>query len=168
MKRFILMALLALMAACSGEPETGPVEVRWDRDACERCRMMLSDRYHSAQVRGGPAERRAKVYKFDDIGCAVIWLEDKAWRDDARTEIWVNDHRSGEWIDARSAHYLADQVTPMEYGLGAQPEAAPNSMNFEQAQQHIFEIEARFNTHGAHLRDAAKAREAGQGAVTKP
>lgn len=153
----LLLALL--VGACSGGPETGPAEVKWDRDTCARCSMVLSDRHHSAQVRATPEPgKRSKVYLFDDIGCALIWLEEKPWRDDAKTEIWVNDHRNGEWIEARSAYYLVGQVTPMEYGLGAQAEPVEGALTFEQARQQIFELEARFNTHGAHLKEGAKER----------
>lgn len=156
--RYVLILAVFLLAACSGDPGTGPVEVKWDRDTCERCRMVLSDRHHSAQVRGGPAGEKARVFMFDDIGCAVIWLEDKSWKDDPRTEIWVSDRRSGEWLDARKAAYVGGELTPMEYGLGAQMEPAPGALNFAQAKAHIFDVEARFNAHGGHLEQAAGQR----------
>jgi copper chaperone NosL len=157
--RFLLSILFLSFAACSGPPDSGPVEVKWDRDVCDRCSMVLSDRHHSAQVRATPvAGKRSKVYKFDDIGCALLWIDDKAWRDDPKTEIWVNDHRNGAWIDARSAYYISGQVTPMEYGIGAQSEPADQALNFEQARLQIFELEARFNTHGVHLKENAKDR----------
>jgi len=152
-----LMAILVLLlAACSGEPETGPKPVKWDRDACERCRMVLSDRYHSAQVRWVPEGKRSKVMKFDDIGCAALWLQDKPWKDAATTELWVTDHRTGDWIDARLATYVKGHVTPMEYGLGAQSDPVPNGMDLTQALQHIQEIEKRFNAHGVQLQEQLK------------
>jgi hypothetical protein len=152
--RLLILAWLALplLFACSGDPGSGPKAVKWDRDACERCRMVLSDRYSAAQVRYQPADKkRSRVVLFDDIGCAVLWLEDKPWRDDPQTEIWVADHRTGEWIDARQASYIPGKVTPMEYGLGAQPERRRNGLSFDQAKQHIFRVERRFNAHGVHL-----------------
>ncbi|MCW8853146.1 MAG: protein NosL, partial [Gammaproteobacteria bacterium] len=88
-KHLIFVITVILLAGCS-ETSTGPVEVKWDRDVCERCRMMLSDRYHAAQIRGG---EKSKVYKFDDIGGAILWLQNKDWKDNETTEIWVNDHR---------------------------------------------------------------------------
>ncbi|EGV19462.1 hypothetical protein ThimaDRAFT_0908 [Thiocapsa marina 5811] len=147
----LVVVLALLLAACGGDPGQGPGEVKWDRDACGRCRMVLSDRLHSAQVRVPTPDGRSRVYRFDDIGCALIWLEERAERDDPATEIWVNDWRTGDWIDARTATYLRGQVTPMEYGLGAQPEPAPDGLDFGQAKAHIFDVEARFNVHGGHL-----------------
>lgn len=148
---------LLLLSACSGEPETGPIEVKWDRDICERCRMVLSDPHFAAQIRYFPKnKKRSKVAKFDDIGCAVLWLEDKPWKDDDRTELWVNDHRNKEWINAETATYVKKKTTPMEYGLGAQPETAPDGLSFEQAKAHINDVEERFNVHGLQLQQRLK------------
>lgn len=144
-------AMLLFLAACSGDPGTGPQEVRWDRYTCERCRMVLSDRKHSAQVRFREPTGKSRVRFFDDIGCAILWLEDKPFRDAHDTEIWVTDWRSGEWIDARSAHYLKGQVTPMEYGLGAQSDPDPDSFDYRVAREQVFDVERRFNVHGTHL-----------------
>jgi nitrous oxide reductase accessory protein NosL len=156
--RLLVAGLTLLIAAC-GDPDTGPVDVKWDRIACERCRMVLSDRHHAAQVRVRQPNGRNRAYLFDDLGCAVIWLEDKPAKDDPATEIWVNDWRTGNWIDARTAFYVPGQVTPMEYGLGAQPEPTPGGLTFAQAREHIFEVERKYNVHGGHLEDSAPERQ---------
>lgn len=148
-----LLAVSLLVAGCSQQPDTGPVEIRWDKEGCERCAMSVGDRNYSAQVRGGPAETKTRVYKFDDIGCAVIWLDKQTWKDNPRTEIWVTDYRNGKWIDARQASYISGKVTPMGYGLGAQPEPAVGAMDFSAASKHIYGIENREHKHkGDHMR----------------
>jgi hypothetical protein len=128
----ILLGLL-LLAGCAGEPETGPGKVRWDADTCERCRMAVSDRNFAAQVRGGTAGRKARLTIFDDLGCAVLWLDEQTWRDDVRTEIWVAGAGDGAWLDARSAHYLPGYVTPMDFGLGAVPTPRDGALDFAAA-----------------------------------
>ncbi|MCW8891355.1 MAG: hypothetical protein OQL20_11915 [Sedimenticola sp.] len=162
-KVFLLFALSVwLLSGCGGPPETGPGEVKWDRSACERCRMVLSDRVHAAQVRLFPAEKkRSKLLQFDDIGCAVIWLEGegKQWKDDPKTEIWVTDREGRGWLDARKATYLRGDVTPMEYGLGAQADPVDGGLDFAQAMAHIFDIEKRFNLHGDDLLKRLEERE---------
>lgn len=154
-RRRLLGALLGLpligAAGCSAAPESGPVEVHFDRDACTRCRMVLSDPRFVAEIRWFPQGRRSRVAKFDDIGCATLWLQDQPFRDDPRTEIWVADYRNRQWIDARSAHYVILNSSPMEYGLGAQADPVEGAMNFEQAKAHIREIEKKFNVHGLQL-----------------
>ena len=167
MKRFsplalggMLAAFLALLSACSGDPGTGPTDVKWDRDACERCRMVLSDRHYAAQVRFFPPRKRSKVFDFDDIGCAMLWLEDQPWKDDPKTEIWVKDYRSGDWLDARTATYLKNRITPMEYGLGAQQPSATEGMDYGQAKAYVREVEKRFNVHGVQLLDRLRQQAA--------
>jgi hypothetical protein len=120
--------------------------------------MVLSDRRHGAQVRFDKPNGKSQVHFFDDIGCALVWLEDKPFREAPSTEIWVGDWHSGDWIDARTATYLAGQMTPMEYGLGAQPKPAQGGLDFERARAHVFEVERRFNVHGGHLEAAPSSR----------
>ncbi|MEW8552907.1 MAG: nitrous oxide reductase accessory protein NosL [Candidatus Thiodiazotropha sp.] len=159
-----MLPALMLLAGCTGDGDSGPLDTKWDRDSCERCRMVLSDRYHGAQVRYFPADKkRSVVAHFDDIGCAVLWLSDTPWEQDPRTRIWVTDRNTGAWIDAVRATYLAGDHTPMEYGLGAQEEPSPGGFDFTEAKRHIQAAEQRHRHHTAHLlqrfREQAAVRE---------
>lgn len=145
-KIFIFLSLFYL-SACN-EVETGPIKVKWDRTPCERCGMVLSDRYHAAQIR----DDKSKVHLFDDIGGAILWLQDKAWKDNPKTEVWVNDRNNGAWIDAKTASYVTSENTPMSFGLGAQSETIENAMNYQQAVSYILDREKRFNKSGADLK----------------
>ena len=143
--------LLPFIGGCSGEPDSGPVKIRWDRESCARCAMAISDPHYAAQIRGGPAERKTKVYKFDDIGCAVVWLDQQPWKNDPRTKIWVADHRDGQWLDARKAWYVKGMKTPMDYGLGAQKTPAPGTLDFAAAREHIYRIDNQlYRASGSH------------------
>jgi copper chaperone NosL len=121
--------LLSVLTACHQEPKTGPVEVKWDRDTCVRCNMALSDKRYAAQVRGGP---KHQAYKFDDFGCVVFWLNDKPWANDPATEM-----RSNQWIEARTAYYIPNKMTPMAYGFGAVALPEPGSVNYEEARKQV-------------------------------
>ena len=123
MRRFSLSLFFALvlvmgMGGCSSKKSTNgqPAVMHWDRDMCERCKMALSERKYAVQVIN-PAN--GKVYKFDDIGCAVLWFDEKhiPWKD--RAIIWITDAKTGEWIDARKAKFTDDSITPMAYGFAA-------------------------------------------------
>ena len=150
LRYILIIPLLLLLMSCGEEINSGPGEVRWDREICARCAMAVSDHSFSAQVRGGRADKKSKLYKFDDVGCAVIWLDKQAWKDDARTEIWVNDHRNQKWINAKTAWYVKiSSHTPMDYGLGAQTDKQEAAFNFDEAKTHIYEVEKRFNIHSA-------------------
>lgn len=148
--RLLLSFFFLVVGACSPDQVTGPGEVRWDRETCTRCSMAVSDRHYAAQVRGAPADEKTRLYKFDDIGCAVIWLDQQPWQDDSRTEIWVVDHLSGEWLDARQAKYVKDRISPMNYGLGAQAQATAGALDFSQAKAHIMMSEKERHLHGGH------------------
>lgn len=170
--RAMLLSVIQLLAlsACSGDPQTGPLQPHWDRDACEHCRMVLSDRHYAAQIRFLPQGKKwPRIHWFDDIGCATLWLAEQPWREDPGVEIWVNDYRNGGWIDARTASYVKQRVTPMAYGLGASADPVEGGLDFQQAQQHILEVERRFNIRDAHLLEQAKRRavDAAQAGMNK-
>ena len=122
--------------------------MRWDKEVCARCTMSIGDRMFAAQVRGGETGEQTRLYKFDDIGCAVIWLDKQPWKEDGRTEVWVADHRNGQWIDARKASYVTGKNTPMGYGLGAQTESDSGLTDFAGAVRHIYMVEQSQHQHG--------------------
>lgn len=160
---FLLAALPGLMGC--GDPGIGPVDVKWDRITCDRCRMVLSARDYSAQIRAFKDEGKSSLHFFDDIGCAVIWLDEQSWREDPRTQIWVTDWRNGTWIDARTAYYLKGKETPMQYGLGAQPEPDAEAIDFAAARRHIHEVEERIN---APIFNPAANQPVGAGSQADP
>ena len=137
---FVLLVFALLLSACSGDPKTGPVEIKWDRDGCTHCGMALSDRHFAAQVRGGP---KKQVAKFDDIGCALEWLQKQAWANDPNTEVWVMDYRAGQWIDARKARYIGGKTSPMAYGYGALAKEEPGSIDFAELSKRVLAKENR-------------------------
>ena len=124
----ILLLPLLLLTGCF-EPETGPEKIRYDRDSCEICRMIISDPRFAAEIRGGPKQ---KLHKFDDLGDAIHWLKTKPWKDAPETKIWVMDMRDGKtWLDARKAWYLPGQISPMDYGYGAVKEKLPGAVDWQ-------------------------------------
>jgi hypothetical protein len=142
---YLLPFIFYLLTSCS-EPQTGAKEIKWDRVACERCRMVLSDRKFSAQIRGG---KYNKVFAFDDIGCALLWLDTQTWKNEPNVEIWVNDYKTGEWINAKTAFYTKDITTPMDYGLGAMKKLPANAdktkfIDFNSAKYSIFKQEKAY------------------------
>lgn len=145
---FALAPLAALLAACGskGDWPEGMAEIKWDRDTCVRCSMVISDRRFAAQMRGGEKDT---VFKFDDIGCLVFWLRDKAqaypWITAAATRMWVADHAARaeagmRWIDPRKAQYLGGRVSPMGYNYAATPYPQPGSIDFATLREHILAL----------------------------
>ena len=135
-----LVFIVLWLAACSGEPKTGPVEIKWDRDGCTHCGMALSDRHFAAQVRGGTKQQ---AFKFDDIGCSIEWLKKQAWATDPDVEIWVTEYRSGKWINARSAHYIGGKTSPMAYGYAALEQDVAGAIDFEELKKRVLARQAK-------------------------
>ena len=74
---FALTPLAALMlSACGddGDWAEGMLPIKWDRDTCLHCMMVISDRRFAVEIRGG---HRNDAFKFDDIGCAATWRVEK-------------------------------------------------------------------------------------------
>ncbi|MBU0751336.1 MAG: hypothetical protein KJ787_09100 [Gammaproteobacteria bacterium] len=140
---FVATPLAALLAACGskGDWPEGMQEIKWDRDTCVRCSMVISDRRFAAEMRGGP---KNIVFKFDDIGCAVFWLRDKAasypWMAEPATRLWVADVNNRgnvlRWHDAHKAQYFG-KTSPMGYNYGAVALPQAGSTDFQDMRQHV-------------------------------
>jgi hypothetical protein len=115
---FLLAVSLAFgLSGCSKKSyDNEAAKMHWDRDMCERCKMAVSERKYAVQVID---PKTHKVYRFDDIGCTVLWFDEEKipWKHQAK--IWITDAKTGEWIDARTAKYTDDSITPMAYGFAA-------------------------------------------------
>jgi copper chaperone NosL len=135
--------LLAPLAGCGkkGDWPEGMAEIKWDRDTCVRCNMVISDPRFAAEMRGGEKD---VAFKFDDIGCLVFWLRDKAaqhpWMAEPATRMWVADSSdmSGKtWLDARRAHYLGGRLSPMGYNFAAARDAVSGGLTFEAMREQV-------------------------------
>ncbi len=136
MKYILLLLSMLLFLACGEKQETSKAaQMHWDRDMCARCVMVISDRKNSVQVQEKDSQ---KVYKFDDLGCMVIWSKDEN-KDLKNTLIWVTDANTGEWIDARTAFYTSGNSTPMGYGYSAfkSKDGLTNTISFDKVYQAI-------------------------------
>ncbi len=106
-------AMLVLVAGCTKSLDTPP-ELRADKVACTRCRMLISD------TRFACALKLDRYLLFDDIGCMLDYSRTHASTREASTgpQVWVRDFENDAWIHAQDAHFFAtkDRKTPMGYG----------------------------------------------------
>lgn len=123
----ILAAAPVALSGCTRQTE-GPEEIHFGREVCTMCGMIISDAHFAAEIRGGPDRA---LFKFDDIGDAVNWLEMQAWRTTQLNEFWVMNRENGtEWLDARAAFYLSGVVSPMDYGYAAVNQAREGAVDY--------------------------------------
>ncbi len=150
---FFTVLLLLGFSGCEKKQITTELqEVHWDRDMCERCKMVTSDRHHAVQVIN---PQNGKAYMFDDIGCALLWFDEEkiAWKDQAK--VWITDVDTGKWIDARNAFYNAGNVTPMAYGFAAHAKKesikeGEEVLLYDALLKYVQEMEAKNNSRRAY------------------
>lgn len=129
----VLAAMAPLLPACS-EVEARPRAIKWGRDTCEFCHMVFADRRYVAEV-WDAENHRARLY--DDFGCAVLGAAEMGVIDKAEVKFWVSDEARPEvWLDARTAAYRDNVVTPMGYGHAAGV-GAPYPLGFAAAAKAI-------------------------------
>ncbi len=113
---FVLLSFSLFFTGCEKKKIGGVEKIHWDRDVCQRCKMAISERKYAFEIVN---PKNGKTYKFDDIGCAILWMDEEKipWKDKAI--LWITDAKTGKWIDARKAYYTNDSITPMAYGIAA-------------------------------------------------
>jgi len=144
---FLATMIFLGLSGCEREISDELKTVHWDRDMCERCKMVVSDRTHGVQVIN---LQTGRSYMFDDIGCMVLWFRDEniTWAPQAK--IWITDTVTAKWIDAREALYDTNNITPMAYGFAAHEnnstiKPGEKVVGFKEVVQRIFEIEEKKN-----------------------
>jgi hypothetical protein len=120
------MAVTVALGACT-DNGTGPVAVKWGREYCDYCGMIVDDPRFAAQIR---EKAGAKAWKFDDLGDAVLFLAKQPWAEAPGVEFWVGDVEKGVWLDGRTAWYLQGKKSPMGHNLGAVPDQRAGALSF--------------------------------------
>lgn len=126
-------SLTGVLSACKGGGD-GPEPVRWGKENCDFCGMLVDDPRFAAEIR---APEGGKLWKFDDMGCAALFLAKQSWKDDARAKFWVGDNGSGQWIDGRQAWFISGPKSPMAYNFGAVSAPREGAIAFDQFRQTI-------------------------------
>ncbi|WP_412480496.1 hypothetical protein [Azonexus sp. IMCC34839] len=139
----LLTPLAAALSGCkTGNWPDGMAEIKWDRDTCNRCSMVISDRRFACEVRGGPDN---VAFKFDDPGCMAFWLKEKAekypWMADPATKVWIADFDSKSreemhWLDPKRAYFVT-RTSPMGYNFAAVAAPLAGALDFTDMRQHV-------------------------------
>jgi copper chaperone NosL len=138
MKKFSLLALIfaLFLIGCDSKIDLSPKEIKWDREICERCKMIISDRFYAAQVIN---PQNGKRYYYDDIGCTILWFDEAKITWEKEAVIYVTDASSGKWINAKEAYWTYGKVTPMDFGFSAYewPQTGLENHTFDYMRDHV-------------------------------
>ncbi len=137
---YILLFIVLLFTGCEKKIVTDLHDVHWDRDMCERCAMVVSDRRHSVQAIN---PKNGESYMFDDIGCTILWFHDEKIEWEKEAVLWVTDGQTGKWINAKKAIYTSENITSMAYGFMAyksEPNTDKELLDFNEVKKRVIKI----------------------------
>ena len=108
------MAFLIAFGCGTGPDRTQPPDIRLGEDACDHCKMIISEIRFAAGYYDGTGTPR----RFDDIGCLVAFVKTSAV---PPPTIWVHAYEGDAWIRAPDASVVVnDQIhTAMGSGIVA-------------------------------------------------
>ena len=109
--------LLALSSGCAGRTEEDkPPDIRYGKDLCAECRMIIGEARFAAAAMGEDGE----YLKFDDIGCMRIHQGQAAALTPPKN-FWVHDYATEAWVRGAAAFFAKSDslITPMGYGVAA-------------------------------------------------
>ena len=141
MRLFSLLFIISIFfTSCDEKDKKSLHKVHWDRDMCELCKMVISDRNYAVQV-VNPTNGRS--YMFDDIGCTILWFKEEkiSWENEAK--IYIANIEDGKFIDAKKAYYNIGKQTPMDYGFSAYK--TKNVLTFDEVKMKILRGETMQN-----------------------
>jgi copper chaperone NosL len=113
-----LAVALAASVAAGACATPGPAAFHYDADACEHCRMTISDPAFAAQV----VTRTGVVHRFDDPACALAFLAERKGAPADVHGVWLNDHAHPDTVVEAGAAVLVASAkwrAPMAGGLAA-------------------------------------------------
>lgn len=94
----VILCCAVFLSSCGAN---GPVPVNLDKDACEFCKMNISDAHFMAEL----VTKKGRVYKFDDISCMIKYAETLD-KNSVKSYYAGNIEKTNEFIDAASAWYI--------------------------------------------------------------
>ncbi len=115
-----------MITVATGNFKQQPLPLKLHHLQDPQCTMIVENKKYSAQV----TAKDGKTWFFDDIGCLVLWTENKNF--DIPPLYWVHTIDSDKWIDAKEAFYSRDEATPMHYGFGAHEYNKGNYVTFKE------------------------------------
>jgi copper chaperone NosL len=113
-KALLLAVAFALVAiGCSAAAATGPPQVKYGRDICIECGMVIEDERFAAGYRLDDGTEKT----FDDLGGLIIHGREAG--ELMAATVWVHDFETREWTEAAQAFYVPTLGidSPMGHGI---------------------------------------------------
>ena len=110
----ILLALVVLVGACSTAEAAGPPEIKYGRDICIQCGMIVSEARFAAAYTTPDGTKLS----FDDLGDLLLHQRSTGDPIDVN-EAWVHDFETEAWLTVGEAFYVPtlSVATPMGHSI---------------------------------------------------
>src|SRR5262249_16523595 len=108
----LVFAIPVSLVLLAGGKAVGPEAIRFGRDACDRCHMLLASGGFAGERRG----KNGALHKYDDVGCLLLAL---GAAHEETTQTWVEDHAGTGFVPLMEATLVrgSSKPTPMGYGI---------------------------------------------------
>ncbi len=129
-----IVAMIVISMAKENQPITivkgnmamRPLDIKLNATNDTECKMIIKKLENSAEV----VSPDGRTWFFDDVGCMVLWLEGKKFKEDAK--LWAYTLDSKKWVDAKRASYGVTDHTAMHYGFGAREQEGNGTIDFDE------------------------------------
>ncbi len=108
------MGLSLLAAACGRAEAAGPPDIKYGRDVCIQCGMIVNEAKFAAAYTTPDGTKLA----FDDVGDLLLYQRSTGDPIDP-IEAWVHDFETEDWVTVTDAYFVPTQAvtTPMGHGI---------------------------------------------------
>lgn len=124
----VLAGIVLLMQSCS----SGPQPIRFGEDACEFCKMTITDKKFGAEIE----TQKGKIYKFDDIHCLTSFLKSGTVDTQQVKNIYMVDFASAGNLVLNSQCFLL-QSENIQAPMGSHIAAFANEDSLRSFQQQL-------------------------------
>jgi hypothetical protein len=93
-----------------GNTKYKAIDIKAKEYSCSKCNMFVKNLDYATQI----VLKNGNTYFFDDIGCAVEWLENNS---NELAIVLTKTLDSHKWMDAKKVWYSRIAPSPMGYGF---------------------------------------------------
>ena len=123
MKKFRLLFLLFIASLFFVACDSTSDNAKNNSKICPKCNMPLpKSNIHTAV---------ADTTYFDDIGCMILWAKENEI-DLKKVDVKVFSNDTKRYIDAKTAYYKINEITPMSYGFSAYEANQKDTISFDE------------------------------------
>ncbi|AXK48807.1 hypothetical protein CRU87_04615 [Aliarcobacter trophiarum LMG 25534] len=137
---FISMAKEQKMVVIKeGNTSLTPLEIVLGKYQDSDCGMIINDLTFASQV----ISNDGKTWFFHDHGGMANWLNSKDFKNSAKVFVMSKDTK--RYIDAKTAFFSTNEITPMRYGFGAYENNQDGFISFEEMNLRVLRKETLAN-----------------------